>query len=95
MQKTVLTLALALSFAGTSAVAATVAGGSTNTATVVAGSSTLFGSGNAGLKLAGSSAYINLAGGPVTQSNNAIARGPNPTARPTSRARTSTFWPGW
>lgn len=76
MQKTVLTLALALSFAGTAAVAAEVKGGSTNTATVVAGSSTLFGSGSAGLKLAGSSAYINLAGGPVAQSNNAIARGP-------------------
>lgn len=65
---------LATAISATSAFAA-VEGGSSDTANVSTGSSTLFGSGDAGIKLAGSSAYIDLAGGPIAQSNSAISGG--------------------
>ncbi|SDI73592.1 Slam-dependent surface lipoprotein [Billgrantia gudaonensis] len=71
----VLTSLLAAAIGATPALAADVAGGSSDPDNVETGGSTLFGSGDAGLKLAGSSAYIDLAGGPIAQSNNAISRG--------------------
>lgn len=66
---------LAATIGATPALAADVAGGSYDSDNVETGGSTLFGSGDAGLKLAGSSAYIDLAGGPIAQSDNAISRG--------------------
>lgn len=76
MKKQTLAIAIALTLGSASAMAATVVGGSSNPAKVVAGQSNLFGSNNAGLKFNGSSTVIDIAGGPVAQSNNAIARGP-------------------
>lgn len=66
-----------LALAASHAPAATVLGGTSNSANVNPASSTLFGSGNAGLIFNGGSAAIDLAGGPVAQSNNAISRGPD------------------
>lgn len=66
-----------LALAASHAPAATVLGGTSNAANVNPASSTLFGSGNAGLIFNGGSAAIDLAGGPVAQSNNAISRGPD------------------
>lgn len=77
MKKQILALAIATSLASVPAVAATVAGGSSDLAKVAPGQSSLFGSGNAGLFFNNdTSTVIDLAGGPVAQSNNAIARGP-------------------
>jgi hypothetical protein len=66
-----------LALAASHAPAATVLGGTSNAANVNPASSTLFGSGNAGLIFNGGSAAIDLAGGPIAQSNNAISRGPD------------------
>ncbi len=66
-----------LALAASHAPAATVLGGTSNAANVNPASSTLFGSGNAGLIFNGGSAAIDLAGGPIAQSNNAINRGPD------------------
>lgn len=66
-----------LALAASHAPAATVLGDSFNDANVKAAPSTLFGSGNAGLIFNGGSAAIDLAGGPIAQSNNAINRGPD------------------
>lgn len=76
MKKQILALAIASALTSVSAVAATVAGGSSDASKVAPGQSNLFGSNNAGLSFAGSSTVIDLAGGPVAQSNSAIARGP-------------------
>ncbi|MHA3904110.1 Slam-dependent surface lipoprotein [Castellaniella sp. WN] len=70
-------LGASLALAASHAPAATVLGGTSNAANVNPASSTLFGSGNAGLIFNGGSAAIDLAGGPVAQSNNAISRGPD------------------
>jgi len=66
-----------LALAASHAPAATVLGGTSNDTNVDWASSTLFGSGNAGLIFNGGSAAIDLAGGPIAQSNNAISRGPD------------------
>ncbi|MGB6242927.1 MAG: Slam-dependent surface lipoprotein [Castellaniella sp.] len=66
-----------LALIASQASAATVLGGTSNAANVNPASSTLFGSGNAGLIFNGGSAAIDLAGGPIAQSNNAISRGPD------------------
>ena len=70
-------LGASLALAASHAPAATVLGDSFNDANVKAAPSTLFGSGNAGLIFNGGSAAIDLAGGPIAQSNNAINRGPD------------------
>ncbi|WP_225422450.1 Slam-dependent surface lipoprotein [Pseudomonas huaxiensis] len=75
MQKHALAIAIIMTLSATGAMAATVAGGSSAPAKVAPGQSNLFGSNNAGLSFAGSSTVIDIAGGPVAQSNNAIARG--------------------
>jgi len=72
MNKHVVIVAMAAALASVSAVGA-VKGGSTDETKVKAAPSTLFGSGNAGLQF-GSSAAIDLLGGPITQANNALAR---------------------
>lgn len=75
MQKQALAIAIVMTLGSTCAMAASVVGGSSAPAKVAPGQSNLFGTGNAGLSFAGSSTVIDIAGGPVAQSNNAIARG--------------------
>ena len=73
----VLSFSLISVLASSPALAATVIGGSTDSGAVAAAQSNLFGSNNAGLKFNAGSTVIDIAGGPVAQSNSAIARGPD------------------
>lgn len=73
MKKSTLTLAI-MALMGSGAVFADVQGGSSDPDGVETGESNhiLFGGGNSGVALNGASSYIDLAGGPINGSNNAI-----------------------
>lgn len=94
MQKHVLAIAVAFTLTSTGALAATVVGGSSNPAKVAAGQSNLFGSGNAGLKFNNASTVIDLAGGPVAQSNSAIVRGPEANGKTYLKGKDVNFLAG-
>ncbi|MFV0454783.1 MAG: Slam-dependent surface lipoprotein [Pseudomonas sp.] len=94
MKKQILALAIASALTSVSAVAATVSGGSSDPAKVAPGQSNLFGSDHAGLSFAGSSTVIDLAGGPVAQSNKAIARGPEANGKTYLKGKDINFLAG-
>ena len=74
MKKSTLALAI-MALMGSSAALAVPLGGTSNSAGVAVGASNhiLFGGGNSGVALNGASTRIDLAGGPINGSNNAIA----------------------